>query len=56
MRSFSSRGASDTNRSGGIHGMSRWQSAEILRYCISFSPRYEGSLFARLYSLRASIS
>src|SRR6516164_4534139 len=33
MRSFSSRGASDTNRSGGIHGMSRWQSAEILRYC-----------------------
>src|SRR6476660_3674147 len=38
MRSFSSRRASDTNRSGGIHGISRWQSAEILRYCILFSP------------------
>src|SRR6266436_2849613 len=34
MRSFNSRDASDTKRSGGIHGMSRWQSAEILRYCI----------------------
>src|SRR5215813_13805846 len=34
MRSLSSRRASDTNRSGGIHGMSRWQSAEILRYCM----------------------
>src|SRR5260370_4027 len=38
MRSFSSRRASDTNKSGGIHGMSRWQSAEILRYCMLVSP------------------
>src|SRR5712672_3371679 len=38
MRSFSSRRASDTNRSGGIQGMSRWQSAEILRYCMFVSP------------------
>src|SRR6266851_3277919 len=38
MRSFNTCGASDTNKSGGIHGMSRWQSAEILRYCILFSP------------------
>src|SRR5215510_1554309 len=38
MRSFSSRRASEVNRSGGIHGMSRWQSAEILRYCMLFSP------------------
>jgi hypothetical protein len=38
MRSFSSRRASDTNRSGGIHGMSIWQSAEILRYSTLFSP------------------
>src|SRR5271163_2344135 len=38
MRSFSPRRASETNKSGGIHGMSRWQSAEILRYCMLFSP------------------
>src|ERR1700757_3535119 len=37
MRSFRSRRASEVNRSGGIHGMSRWQSAEILRYCMLFS-------------------
>src|SRR5580658_1968904 len=35
MRSLSSRGASETNRSGGIHGRSRWQSAEILLYCMA---------------------
>src|SRR5271163_1737787 len=35
MRSLSSRGASETNRSGGIHGRSRWQSAEILLYCMT---------------------
>ena len=29
MRSFSSRDAFSVNRVGGIHGMSRWQSAEI---------------------------
>src|SRR5258708_33150148 len=34
MRSFIACGASATNRSGGIHGKSRWQSAEILRYCM----------------------
>src|SRR5207245_1574731 len=45
-----------TSSSGGIHGMLRWQSAEILRYCISFSPRYEGSPLAQLYSLPASIA
>ena len=35
MRSLSSRGASLTNSSGGIQGMSRWQSAEILLYFIA---------------------
>src|ERR1700704_1904592 len=34
MRSFMSRGAIDVNRSGGIQGMSRWQSAEIRLYCM----------------------
>src|SRR5579863_1663495 len=34
MRSFIAALASETKRSGGIQGRSRWQSAEILRYCI----------------------
>jgi hypothetical protein len=29
MRSFSAAEAFDVNRSGGIHGISMWQSAEI---------------------------
>jgi len=37
MRSFSSRLAFSVNSVGGIHGMSRWQSAEILRYCMANS-------------------
>src|SRR5207302_10759574 len=37
MRSLSSRLASETNNSGGSHGRSRWQSAEILVYCIRSS-------------------
>src|SRR5438552_7683376 len=37
MRSLSSRLASETNNSGGSHGRSRWQSAEILLYCIRSS-------------------
>src|SRR4029077_3874663 len=57
MRSFSSRRASDTNRSGGIHGMSRWQSAEILRYCILFSPLgLSKGTVGKLYSFVPSIS
>src|ERR1700738_1979901 len=57
MRSFSSRRASDTNRSGGIHGMSRWQSAEILRYCMLFSPLQGCRRVLRaLYSFEASDS
>src|SRR5271155_317791 len=35
MRSLSAWGASETNKSGGIQGMSRWQSAEILLYCMA---------------------
>src|SRR4051812_29872662 len=38
MRSLSARGASLVNRSGGIHGMLRWQSAEIRRYCMTILP------------------
>src|SRR4029077_11818409 len=34
IRSRICREASDVNNSGGIHGMSRWQSAEIRLYCI----------------------
>src|SRR5580658_11307159 len=35
MRSLNSRVAFSTNSSGGNHGRSRWQSAEIRRYCIA---------------------
>src|ERR1700754_921107 len=38
MRSFMSLGAIDVNRSGGIQGMSRWQSAEIRLYCMASLP------------------
>src|SRR6185437_4442724 len=38
MRSLKSRGASETKRSGGIQGKSRWQSAEIRRYSMAFPP------------------
>src|SRR5690242_11168646 len=38
MRSFISRGAIEVNRSGGIHGMSRWQSAEIRLNCMASLP------------------
>src|SRR6516225_3233515 len=37
MLSLSSRFASETNSSGGSQGRSRWQSAEILLYCIRLS-------------------
>src|SRR5260370_30258589 len=39
MRSFMSRGAIDVNRSGGIQGKSRWQSAEMRLYCMRGSLR-----------------
>src|SRR4029450_730977 len=42
MRSFSSREAIDVNRSGGIQGRSRWQSAEMRLYCM------RGSLIGRI--------
>src|SRR6266566_6103485 len=35
MRSFSSRAACETNSSGGSQGRSRWQSAEMRRYCMA---------------------
>src|SRR3954453_15893369 len=38
MRSFMSRGAIDVNRSGGIQGISRWQSAEIRLYFMAQLP------------------
>src|SRR5947207_13989130 len=38
MRSFMSLGAIDVNRSGGIQGMSRWQSAEIRLYFMAQVP------------------
>src|SRR5438128_1932513 len=38
MRSRNSREAPEVNRSGGSHGRSRWQSAEILRYCMACPP------------------
>src|SRR5258708_5784933 len=38
MRSRSSREAPEVNKSGGSHGRSRWQSAEILRYCMACPP------------------
>src|ERR1700704_3402354 len=46
MRSFISREAIDVNRSGGIQGMSRWQSAEMRLYCM------RGSLNARIVRVR----
>src|SRR5712691_7858746 len=39
MRSRNSREAPEVNSSGGNHGRSRWQSAEILRYCMAPSAR-----------------
>src|ERR687887_1848999 len=42
MRSFISREAIDVNRSGGIQGRSRWQSAEMRLYCM------RGSLIGRI--------
>src|SRR5207253_1649721 len=35
MRSRSSRDAPEVNSSGGSHGRSRWQSAEMRRYCMA---------------------
>src|SRR5437868_7317818 len=35
MRSVIARGASETNNSGGNQGRSRWQSAEMRRYCMA---------------------
>src|SRR5216683_5353979 len=46
MRSFISRDDIDVNRSGGIQGMSRWQSAEMRLYCM------RGSLIARIVRAR----
>src|SRR5215475_105708 len=46
MRSFISRGAIDVNRSGGIQGRSRWQSAEMRLYCM------RGSLNGRIVRVR----